>query len=365
MKALVIGGSGPTGHFIVNGLLKRGYEVAILHRGKHEVAEIPPEVEHIHTDPNFRESLDAALKDRIFDLCIASYGRLRFVAEALIGKAGRLIALGASSYRGIPAPTFNVPAGEPVPIRESRPSTQAVEENRLSYLIATAERTLFELHPSATYFRIPPYPYGPYQVMPREWLIIRRLLDGRPFIILPDGGLSLYSHGYAGNLAHAVLLAVDNPRIASGQSYNCADEEQLTLRQLVEVIARRMGRSIEIKSVPLQIAGLTKPLVLQNTTGHTVLDLHKLKAELGYCDLVPPVEAIGLTVQWLIDHPIEPGSHTATMLNDRFDYAEEDRLVGCYENLIKQMSDFAYRDSVKVHPYAHPKEPGKDDRFGR
>ncbi|MFT5444104.1 MAG: nucleoside-diphosphate-sugar epimerase, partial [Myxococcota bacterium] len=36
MKALVIGGTGPTGHFIVNGLLDRGYHVAMLHRGEHE-----------------------------------------------------------------------------------------------------------------------------------------------------------------------------------------------------------------------------------------------------------------------------------------------------------------------------------------
>ena len=41
MKALVVGGTGPTGPFIVNGLLERGYEVAIFHRGTHEVAEIP------------------------------------------------------------------------------------------------------------------------------------------------------------------------------------------------------------------------------------------------------------------------------------------------------------------------------------
>ena len=51
MRALVIGGTGPTGHFIVNGLRERGYRVAILHRGRHELPEIPDDVEHIHTDP--------------------------------------------------------------------------------------------------------------------------------------------------------------------------------------------------------------------------------------------------------------------------------------------------------------------------
>jgi len=59
VKALVIGGTGPTGHFIVNGLLRRGYAVAMLHTGRHELAEIPPSVEHIHTDPFSETALRA------------------------------------------------------------------------------------------------------------------------------------------------------------------------------------------------------------------------------------------------------------------------------------------------------------------
>ncbi len=86
MKALVVGGTGPTGHHIVTGLLQRGYDVVILHRGTHEVPEIPPEVEHIHADPHFRETLMQALTGRFFDVVIATYGRLRFVAEAMRGK---------------------------------------------------------------------------------------------------------------------------------------------------------------------------------------------------------------------------------------------------------------------------------------
>ena len=41
MRALVIGGTGPTGHFVVNGLIARGFEVSILHTGNHEVARFP------------------------------------------------------------------------------------------------------------------------------------------------------------------------------------------------------------------------------------------------------------------------------------------------------------------------------------
>ena len=39
-RALVIGGTGPTGPFVVGGLLERGYDVTILHTGHHEIPEI-------------------------------------------------------------------------------------------------------------------------------------------------------------------------------------------------------------------------------------------------------------------------------------------------------------------------------------
>lgn len=44
MKALVIGGTGPTGPYIVKGLIERGYRVSIFHSGAHET-DLPDEVE--------------------------------------------------------------------------------------------------------------------------------------------------------------------------------------------------------------------------------------------------------------------------------------------------------------------------------
>lgn len=49
--ALVVGGTGPSRPFLVQGLQERGYTVTIFHRGTHEIPEIPANVEHIHGDP--------------------------------------------------------------------------------------------------------------------------------------------------------------------------------------------------------------------------------------------------------------------------------------------------------------------------
>jgi len=122
MKALVIGGTGPSGHYIVNGLLRRGYEVAMLHSGKHELDEIPATVEHIHTDPFSEEALRGAIGNRTFDLTVAAYGRLRRIAEIMVGRTGRFISIGgAPAYRGYMNPTVLEPQGLPVPTSEDAP----------------------------------------------------------------------------------------------------------------------------------------------------------------------------------------------------------------------------------------------------
>ncbi|TFG93942.1 MAG: epimerase, partial [Myxococcales bacterium] len=91
VRSLVIGGTGPTGHFLVNGLRARGHQVAILHSGRHEVAEIPDDVEHLHADPYDPAAFAKALGCRSFEVCVASYGRLRRIAEAMVGRCARFL----------------------------------------------------------------------------------------------------------------------------------------------------------------------------------------------------------------------------------------------------------------------------------
>src|SRR5262245_44351599 len=97
MKALIIGGTGPTGPFIVDGLRERGYETTVLHTGRHET-DLPEDVQHIHVDPHFASELTAGLRGRRYDLAVATYGRLRLFADALEGVTERLITVGGATY---------------------------------------------------------------------------------------------------------------------------------------------------------------------------------------------------------------------------------------------------------------------------
>ncbi|MFI5317746.1 MAG: NAD-dependent epimerase/dehydratase family protein [Myxococcota bacterium] len=326
-RALVIGGTGPTGPFIVNGLRKRGFAVAMLHSGRHERDEIPADIEHLHANPFDERALEAALAGRSFDVCVATYGRLRATAAVMVGRCAKFISVGGGpAYLGyMNAGTWR-PAGMPVPTREDAPLVAREADDAKGFRIARTEERVLALHPSATHFRYP-YVYGPHQLVPREWCVVRRIRDRRPFIVLADGGLTLCSYGYAENLAHAVLLALDHPRAAAGQIYNCADEEVLSVRQVVEIARDSLGAALAIESLPVELAAPARPLLMQPWSTHRVLDLAKLRGELGYRDVLPAREALARTARWLNDHPLEPGGVEEKILQDPFDYAAEDALV--------------------------------------
>lgn len=361
MKALVVGGTGPTGPFLVNGLIERGYEVAMFHRGTHEIPETPAEVEHIHGDPHFRETIDEALAGRTFDLAVVTYGRIRFLAEALVGKIGRFVGVGGvASYRGYMDSYALFPPGLKTAVSEEAPVVDSEEELRFAYLIAQTEQAVLDCHPSAAYFRYP-FVYGPYQLIPREWCIIRRILDKRPHLIVADGGLTLATHGYAANLAHAVLLAVDQPEASAGQLYNCGDETQLTLRQIIEVIANAMDHDLDIVSMPGELALPARPYLMFESSHHRVVDLTKIKTQLGYTDRYPVEEALRKTVAWYLEHPPERGGEIDKRLQDPFNYEDEDRLIAAYRDSMERLAKIPFAVATdRPHPYAHPREPGRN-----
>jgi nucleoside-diphosphate-sugar epimerase len=339
-RALVVGGTGPTGPFIVNGLRARGYATAILHRGTHEIDEIPPDVEHIHADPYDGAALDAALAGRRFDVVVATYGRLREVARACVGRTDHFVGIGGVPlYRGWMRPEDLVPRGLSVPVPEHAPQVESETELRKGFMIRRTEEAVFAHHPRAAMFRFP-IVYGPRQPLPLEWCIVRRVLDGRRAIVLPDGGLTLSTAGYVENLAHAVLLAVDRPDASAGQSYNCGDERTLTLRQRVESIAHILGHSFEVVGVPADVALPAWPMLTHEASDHRLMDLAKLRGELGYRDAVPPQEGLRRTAEWLVAN--RPDPFVEQLLGDPFDYEAEDRLIAAAREGLERMRAVRY-----------------------
>jgi nucleoside-diphosphate-sugar epimerase len=328
-NALVIGGTGPTGPGVVNGLADRGYETTILHTGRHEVDTIPPSIEHIHTNPFRIDELAEALGDRVFDVVYAMYGRLRDLAPYFVGRAGRFIAVGGvPAYRGFARPHLNKPKGLLVPIRETAERAVGDENDKVAKIVAT-EDVVFEHHPSATLFRYPLI-YGPGQINPREWLIVRRIIDGRRRIIVANGGLTLRTAAFGPNASQALALAVDHPVTSAGKAYNIGDEHVLTAAQTIEVIAAALDADIELVDLPAELATPARPFLGAETTLHQFTGIDAMMQDLGYRDVLPATEALASTARYLRDNPIERGSTTEMRLQDPFDYAAEDTIIDAY-----------------------------------
>lgn len=354
--ALVIGGTGPTGPHVVNGLVERGFTVSILHTGRHESPDIPAELEHVHTDPFDAEVTGQALGDREFDLGVVMYGRLRELARLLAGRVGKFVSVGGvPAYTGWGDADALWPPGMRVPTRET--ARLVVDEgpdfraNRKVHFIGQSEEVVFEHHPTASHLRYP-WIYGPGQVGPREWKIVRRVLDGRRRIVLPDGGMTVQGCAYGPNAARLLLATVDAGPASEGEAYNVSDEWIPTLRQWVEILAAALGAELEIVSIPWEYARLAHHLTLRGTPHHRVTSCEKALFELGHPELVDPVDGLTATARWLQDNPLERGGGVERSMGDRFGYDGEDRLIEAWQAAMAQ-----------VAPVADDVDPGFVDRY--
>lgn len=334
--ALVIGGTGPTGPYVVNGLLERGHEVTILHTGRHETHEIPAVVKHLHTDPFDRDAIAAALIDTRWDLAVVMYGRLRDIALLLAGRVGRLVTIGGvGAVRGWVEPGDLFPTGLTVPAPADAPLASQDEPIGKIRRIVETEAMVFAHHPTAVHLRYPML-YGPRQLVPREWPLVRRALDRRTPLILADGGLTLKSAAYAENAAHAVLCAVDRPAAAEGRVFNVADSRVLSLRQIAEIVADELGHRFDFVNLPAELAAPARPIVMHHSTGHRVVNTDGLRRVLGYADVVEPEEGIRRTTRWLVENP--PSGAVAGRLEDPFDYGAEDDLIARWRSAVDDLT---------------------------
>jgi nucleoside-diphosphate-sugar epimerase len=368
-RVLVVGGTGPTGPGIVDGLLARGYQVSILHSGLHEVDFSAP-VAHLHADAHDLQSLLSILGRQTFDVGIAMYGRLRHVTTALESRVGRLIAIGGVFYEGwindqfhsgsdgemaeTPAPPYTFPA---VPVQEDA-AMDANPRNQFARLALRSERQVMDLHASgrlqATLLRFPKV-YGPRAIAPIEWSVVRRVLDRRAAIIVPDGGLVLETKVHARNASAAVLAAVDHPDEAGGQVFNVGDSRGVSTREWISLLAGALGHSFELVSLPFELAAPAYPYARDPwTICHHVLDTTKLRTLLKCSAPVSVEDGLAETARYLAANPVEPGSQADLQVGDPFDYLTEDRYLAETARLRARIrglpgATFRYR-----HPYRHP-----------
>lgn len=318
-RALVVGGTGPTGPAIVNRLLAAGYETTIYHSGAHEV-DFDGDVEHLHGDNRDGDDIAAKLAGREWEVAILTSGRLRALAKELAGRCSRLVGItGQPVYRGAVVPAPEGLIALPVPEWAERQSDRPDYTGK----VAAGEDQLMQQHGRGDFeAAVVRYPgvYGPRGPLAHEWAVVKRVLDERRSMIMPGAGTSYFQRGYAENLGQLVFLAATRPE-AAGEAFNGADERVLNARHVAQLILAELNHEMDLVGVPAEFCRGFYPLAQKSSL---ILDMSKARTLLGYRDVVDPETATRLTARWLAEH--RP-TDVAPAFAGSFDYEAEDRII--------------------------------------
>jgi nucleoside-diphosphate-sugar epimerase len=313
VKVLVLGGTRFFGPFVVNELLRRGHEVAMVSRRAGLELEGP--VRHFAGEASdakvLREAVAAWRPEGLIDILHHTPEHAAAVVEASAGEVARSVHLSCAVVYG-PRPVCPVDENTEVLRTEAAPPEVAAQIQADEVVLAAAA----EGRLAAAVVRLP-HLYGPRDPQCAEWFFAKRGLDGRTRVAVPDAGLHICHRGFVQNMAWGVAQALSAGR--AGETYNLGEEKLYTLAQLAQGVARALRHEWEVYSVP----GHLWRTPYQYTS---FFDLRKARAHLRYRDRMIPRDGLELTIAWLCQQPrgddwAWPG------IEAPFDYTREEALI--------------------------------------
>ena len=285
MNVLVIGGTLFIGRALVDELVKKGHDVAVLHRKpKHDFGR---RVDNIMADRNDAAAMREALSTRRFEVVFDNVydwerGTTAEQVEATVRACGdrlqRYIFLSSvGAY------------GDGLNHKESDPLAPDYHVNPYVRHKATTERLLFRMHaqkglPIVTIR--PPFVYGPGNPFYREQFFWDRLRAGRP-IVIPGDGHRLMQFAFVNDVVQTMIRAMEEPR-AQGEAFNVGDPKPLTQVELVEKLAAAANVEANVVRVPRDL--------IQQAGGNAIEEPYYFGE---YLDLPPITENIGKVTRLL------------------------------------------------------------------
>lgn len=320
MKVLVTGGTGFTGKALVQRLLDEGHEVVSLDYK-----------EGLKTDDLRKAGAEVVIGSvgdkEVVDKCMQGVDVVQHLAAAFreldvpnsyydeINIGGtRNVLEAAEKYNvkkviycstcGVHGNVENPPANESAPINAADyyQQTKYAAEPVVKEFADKGMKTVI-IRPSAI--------YGPGDPE-RFFMIFRRVNNGK--FPMFGSGKTLYHPLYVENLVDAHMLAME-PGKGDGETYLIADEEYVSIENLVQRVAKALDVKVNIPHfpiLPLIIAGhvfekackpfkITPPIFPRRVDWYRqnrAFDISKAKKELGYEPKVGLDEGLKLTAEW-------------------------------------------------------------------
>jgi uncharacterized protein YbjT (DUF2867 family) len=241
----VFGGSGFLGRHVVRALCKRGYRIRVAVRRPELTGHLQPlgRVGQIHAvQANLRlpKTVEAAAReaDIVINLVgiLFEQGRQRFESVQAFG--AEAVALAASAFGARLIHVSAIGADENSPSHYAR--TKAI-----------GEKLVLSASPSATVLR-PSILFGPEDDFFNKFAAMARIAPALPLI---GGGATRFQPVFAGDVACAVLAAIDRPP-TGGRIYELGGPEVKSFRELMEFVLATIGRRRFLVPIPFGPAGV-------------------------------------------------------------------------------------------------------------
>ncbi len=302
MNVIVIGGTRFLGRSIVNGLLRRGHLVTVVHRGRTAFEE--ERMKEVLLDKNDHRALGAFLAgakcDAVIDT-ILSADDLKSIIPILKGKIEHFVHCGST---GVYAPMKRIPAWEDDPCNPPPELGGYGYKLDQDVVLMTAYA---EFGFPATVLR-PTNIYGPGDVPLDIWGardpgFFRRLARGGD-ITVPNDGRALLQPGYVEELGDAFSLPLRNEGVI-GQIYNISSRRCVTLNEYLSIMMDILGSGSKVSHMPMDELMATYPGKFRHPAGlkfvceHMCVDIHKAMSQLGFAPEISLEEGLRRNLEWM------------------------------------------------------------------
>jgi nucleoside-diphosphate-sugar epimerase len=314
MRAVVIGGTGHIGTYLIPRLVASGYEVLNISRSKRapyrdhgawkSVTNIELDRSVEEASGKFGRQIRDFRPDLVVDLICFTVESARHLVEALRGEIQHFLHCGTIWVHG---PSVQVPTTEETPrkpfgdygVRKAAIEEYLLRETRLTGFPATI------LHPGHIVGPgwEPLNPAGHFNPMVFE------LLARGEELALPNLGLETVHHVHADDVALGFTQAASHRNVAIGESFHVVSPAALTLRGYAEAVSAWFGVTVSLRYISWdEWKGTVSKEEAAASWDHIAhspsCSIEKARKLLDYQPRYSSLEAVYEALRWLIEHGV-------------------------------------------------------------
>jgi len=302
MNVLIFGGTRFMGRYVLRALLDVGIDVTIANRGTRAENKGAHNVICDRSQPGALEQFKDSKFDAVIDFSAYASDWVEQAGNFFAGKISRyiFISTGAvyTSSQVFPI-TEDFPKGPPHPF-----APYAAEKIRSESLLREfSSKGAFD----TTALRLP-FVMGPDNYEDRESFVFSRLLSKQP-IFLANGGKSIHSFIYAGDVASAIVRILSLIRSKGSEEFNLAIPQATTSRGFVDLASEVCGieptvisyqpEEFQIDTINFDLKNVAFPFPENNA----FLSSEKILTRLGFAPAFELKSMLSVYYEWWMKGP--------------------------------------------------------------